>query len=360
MPNPSTARRGRARHRSPSPVGFTRFVAAAAVVLVVAVAWRSGVLGSLIGSKGTSSSASSPSPGRGAVTSAPATPSHPSHPPSTAAATPGPINTSFPGLTTFRGNATRDYYGAGPVPKHPTILWRYPRSGALCSSSNNLGVTKVWCGTGWTGQPNVIPHKDGTIEVREGAYDGHYHFLNGLTGEQLRPDLVTGDLAKGSATSDSQGYPLYYGGSRDNLLRVVALDRATPTVLWSYDSRSNPHLVWNDDWDAAPLEVGDYLMEGSENSWFYIWKLNRRYDANGLVQVAPQLMMEVPGYDSQLFASIHDQDVSIENSVAYDAARGVVYFANSGGLVQGWDVRDVLAGHPYVPGADVYDGRVFR
>src|SRR5439155_13581370 len=28
--------------------------------------------------------------------------------------TQGPINTAFPGLTTFRGNASRDYYGEGP------------------------------------------------------------------------------------------------------------------------------------------------------------------------------------------------------------------------------------------------------
>ena len=30
-------------------------------------------------------------------------------------------------------------------------------------------------------------HKDGLVEVREGAYDGHYHFLNGLTGEPVTP-----------------------------------------------------------------------------------------------------------------------------------------------------------------------------
>ena len=90
--------------------------------------------------------------------------------------TPGPINSAFPGLTTFRGNATRDYYGEGPLPTHPEVLWRYPRTGGLCSSSNNLGQTKVWCGTGWTGQPNVIQHANGSIEVREGAYDDRYHF----------------------------------------------------------------------------------------------------------------------------------------------------------------------------------------
>ena len=43
-----------------------------------------------------------------------------------------------------------------------------------------------WCGTGWTGQPNVVQQPDGTIEVREGAYDGNYHFVDGVTGEPRR------------------------------------------------------------------------------------------------------------------------------------------------------------------------------
>src|SRR5205823_2091511 len=182
------------------------------------------------------------------------------------------------------------------------------------------------------------------VEVREGAYDGHYHFINGLTGAQYRPDLVTGDLAKGSASSDNNGYPLYYAGSRDSFLRVVALDRPTPTVLWKYDSRSNPNVVWNDDWDGCPLQIGDYLLEGGENSWFYVIRLHRHYDKNGLVQVKPKIVMEVPGYDQQLFADIHDKDVSIEDSVAFDPVRKVAYFANGGGLVQGWDISNILRG----------------
>ena len=37
-----------------------------------------------------------------------------------------------------------------------------------------------------------------------------------------------------------------------------------------------------------------------------------------------------------------DDEVSIENSVAF--RDGIVYFANSGGLVQGWDISDLLDG----------------
>src|SRR5262249_10488628 len=82
-----------------------------------------------------------------------------------------------------------------PLPAHPVIRWRYPTSGGLCASSKDLFGTRTWCGTGWTGQPNVIQHANGSIEVREGAYDDHYHFLNGLTGRLDRPRLFTGARA---------------------------------------------------------------------------------------------------------------------------------------------------------------------
>lgn len=200
-----------------------------------------------------------------------------------------------------------------------------------------------WCGTGWTGQPNVIVHDDGSIEVREGAYDGAYHFVDGLTGLPVRPPLQTRDLAKGSATSDPDGFPLYYAGSRDNYLRVVALDRPEPEVLWQLNSDiSTPRPLRNNDWDGAALVVDDYLLEGGENGWFYVIRLNRGYDAKGLVTVDPVVVATIPGFDDQLLADLGDREVSIENSVAF--RDGVVYFANSGGLVQGWDISDLLSG----------------
>ena len=117
----------------------------------------------------------------------------------------------------------------------------------------------------------------------------------------MRPTLQTGDLAKGSATSDPDGYPLYYAGSRDNLLRVIALDRGRPTVLWQLNADTSvPNPVWNNDWDGAPLIVGDYLLEGGENSWFYVIKLNRGYDRDGQGAVDPKVVLRVPGWDGEL------------------------------------------------------------
>jgi outer membrane protein assembly factor BamB len=264
---------------------------------------------------------------------------------------PGPINSSFDGLTTFRGNATRTYYGEGPVPLDPVIGWRSPTE-RMCSVSF-VGIERSeWCGIGWTGQPNVVVGEDGTIEVRDGAYDGMYHFLDGLTGLPVRSPLATRDLAKGSATSDPDGFPLYYAGSRDGRFRIVALDRPEPLVLWSIEGATSVERpLRNDDWDGAALVVDDVLFEGGENGWLYVVRLHRSFDELRLVTVAPEIVAAVPSFDDELLRALGDAEVSIENSVALH--EGVLYLANSGGLVQGWDVGDVLAG-----GSEIE--RVFR
>ena len=245
------------------------------------------------------------------------------------------------GLWTFRGNERRAFYGVGPVPRRtPRIVWRYPRAGNMCAVSRDETGPQTWCGVGWTGQPNVIPKPGGRVEIRVGAFDRAYHFVDGATGRDVRPSLPTADLAKGSATSDPDGYPLYYGGSRDNKLRIVALDRRRPTVLWALDSHDGGHVVWNDDWDGAPLVVRGHLLVGGENSWFYVIRLNRSYGPDGKVRVRPRVVARVPGWDRRLLAARSDRAFSIESSVSYD--RGVAYFANSAGLVQGWDVRRTM------------------
>ena len=328
-----------ARHaaRSSAPFVLVALVVVAGVLTLVA--WRL-ELGLFASPEGT---ATEPSPsGTTAPTTTPSPDPSPVPSPSPRPS-PEPANVSFAGITTFRGNETRSYYGDGPVPRDPRILWRYPAEGDLCSISFDQDGPREWCGTGWTGQPNVIVADDGAIEVRINAYDGAYHFLDGRTGEPVRPPLQTGDLAKGSATSDPDGFPLYYAGSRDNFLRMIALDRPEPTVLWQLDSRTSvPNPLWNSDWDGAPLVVGDYLLEGGENSWFYVIRLNRDYDDRGRVTVDPRVVLSVPGFDDPLLEALPDSNVSIESSVAF--RDGVAYFANSGGLVQGWDVSLVLEG----------------
>jgi len=127
------------------------------------------------------------------------------------------------GLTMFRGNPSRTWYGTGPIPSIPETKWKYP-SEKMCSTSTSLGKTSIWCGTGWTGQPVVSENKDGEVEVIFGAYDGKVHFVDGKSGSPTRNPFVTNDIIKGSVTLDPDGYPLLYFGSRDNKLRIISLE----------------------------------------------------------------------------------------------------------------------------------------
>lgn len=250
-------------------------------------------------------------------------------------------NATVRGLLTFRGNPSRSYYGQGPVPTAPSVLRRFPDE-AMCRSSANLGTTKVWCGMGWTGQPTIVERDDRTWAIF-GGYDGHIHFMDADTGERILPDVVTGDIIKGTPTIDPDGYPLVYSGSRDNFLRVVALDRTgTSEVLWKLDSESTCPCLWNDDWDSSPIILGDYMVVGSESSRFWVIKLNRSYDAAGLVQVAPEVVFSDQVWDQEVLAANGDQHASIESSVTI--VGDMAYFGTSAGLIWGYDLSGLEEG----------------
>ena len=244
------------------------------------------------------------------------------------------------GLTMFRGNPTRTYYGEGPLPTDPRELWTFPGEGGMCGSSSVGGVSSIWCGTGWTGQPVVWERPDGVTEVMFGAYDKAVHFLDAATGAETRPAFRVGDIIKGSVTLDPDGYSLLYFGSRDDNLRIVALDRAEPTELWALPA-SAVAGIWNNDWDGNPVIVDDIMYVGGENSWFFAVKLNRSIGADGLVGVAPEVVFQTPGWTSELL-NLVGRNVSIESSVMVHDQ--VAYFANSGGRVAGFDISAVETG----------------
>ncbi len=252
-------------------------------------------------------------------------------------------NATVEGLLTFRGNPSRSYYGKGPVPRTlPQVLLRFPDE-PMCRSSVNLGETKVWCGMGWTGQP-LIAERDGRRWAIFGGYDGHVHFMDALTGERILPDVVTGDIIKGTPTLDPEGYPLVYSGSRDNLLRIMAIDRVGQAeVLWTQDSEQFQPNLWNDDWDSSPIILGDYMVVGSESSRFWVVKLNRSYDAAGLVQVRPEVVFTTPVWDQEVLAANGgDEHASVESSVA--VYEDTAYFGTSAGLIWGYDLSPLRTG----------------
>ena len=251
-------------------------------------------------------------------------------------------NATVEGLLTFRGNPSRSYYGAGPVPRTaPTILHQFPEE-PMCRESVNLGETKTWCGMGWTGQPTIAVREDRTWAIF-GGYDGNIHFMDADTGERILPDVETGDIIKGTPTIDPDGFPLTYSGSRDNQMRVIAFDRpGQAEVLWSLDAESVQPNLWNDDWDSSPIILDDYMLVGSESSRFWVIKLNRSYDAAGLVQVAPEVVFTDIVWDDEVLAANGDDHASVESSVA--VFENTAYFGTSAGLIWGYDVSDLDGG----------------
>ncbi len=250
-----------------------------------------------------------------------------------------PWGDTVEGLLTFRGNPTRTYYGEGPVPTAPEVVWQFPDR-AMCSNSSVGSEVINWCGSGWTGQPSIFEYDDRTW-VALGAYSRDVHFLDADTGERILADFPTGDIIKGSVTIDPDGYPLLYTGSRDNFYRILAFDGTEPRELWRLSATDVSPTKWNNDWDGAGLIIDDHLFIGGENSQFHIVKLNRSYGPDGMVEVAPELVFNTPGWDDELLAAVGG-NVSIENSVAISG--NVVYFANSGGLIQGWDIAGLTLG----------------
>ncbi len=252
-----------------------------------------------------------------------------------------PWSTKVVGQLTFRGNPTRSYYGLGPVPKHPVVQWKNPKSGGWCGSSPVGRTPHSWCGSGWTGEPAVWEEGAKTW-VSLGAYDKNVHFMDAANGEDLLGTYAIGDIVKGSVTRDPDGYPLLYSGSRADF-HVLALDRANgqPESLFTLTANDVKPVKWNDDWDGSPLVLDDYLFEGGENGQFHILKLNRQMGPDGKVSVDPKIVFHAPGWDDQELkdlagSGVRVNDVSIENSVAISG--NTVYFSNSGGLLQGWDI----------------------
>lgn len=348
-----------AKHRSPLLVGLLFAVGLAAIsLLAFAVLHRSsgtpgttGAISTTVPSTGSTGTTATSDPGDTTTTDATTSSTAPT---TTATTVPlhewvdrltvgQPWGTTVTGLLTFRGNPTNTWYGTGPIPADPRVRWSYP--GAPMGSSDDQGVP--WTGVTWTGQPVIWERPDGVMELIFGATDARLHFLNPKTGAETRDTYFVGAAAhiKGTPTLDPDGYPLIYFGARDHRLRIVALDREEPEELWSVSADDEPEGRWWHDWDASPRVVNDLLFEGCENSFYYIWKLNRAYDADGNVTVDPELLYSLKTYDQDLLDAISPSGymaTSVENSSAIFEGR--VYFANSAGRVIGLDIEKVLAG----------------
>lgn len=209
-----------------------------------------------------------------------------------------PINKDFPGITCFRGNAQRNYYGEGEIPAgNLRVFWRLPIG----------SVDGYWNGVGWTGQPLAVEWPQETrkwmnfleppgprTEIILGALDGQVHFLDADTGRRSRKPLKMPAPypIKGTVTVDPRGYPLLFVGPGMNRgatgYRIFSLlDFKELYNLKGIDSsapRSWPAF------DANGLVIRDTLLQVGENGMFYFVKLNSSWNPqNGKLAIKPNV-----------------------------------------------------------------------
>ena len=143
----------------------------------------------------------------------------------------------------FRGNPSHTFYGTGPVPSQPKVLWKHRMKDF---DSLYYGTPHTWSGTGWTGQATV---KDGYVFI--GSQGRSFYAYEAATGK-LRWRYESTRQIKGSACLYDN--KLYFG-SVDDWLRC--LDAKTGQVLW--------RLNTGRDLDSSPCVVGGKLYIAGEN-----------------------------------------------------------------------------------------------
>lgn len=211
-----------------------------------------------------------------------------------------PVNREFAGVTCFRGNAQRNYYGEGPAPRGELkILWRQ----TIPSDYKE----HQWNGIGWTGQPlavewpaetrrrmNFLNPPGPATEIIAGGMDGQVHFYDADSGNPSRHPLPMRPLnpIKGTVSVDPRGYPLLFVGtglSRERAGYHVfsLLDFKELLFLPGIDRRAPRR--WPG-WDSNGLVLKDRLIVPGENGLFYSVLLNTQWDPTlGSLSINPQV-----------------------------------------------------------------------
>ena len=107
---------------------------------------------------------------------------------------------------------------AGPFPTSPRAAVAVPADGGgLCSTSTDQHGARVWCGTGWTGQPAVF-ERDGRHVVVFGAYDPPSTSSTRPPASASCPTSRPATSSRARSTIDPDGYPARLHGVARQLL----------------------------------------------------------------------------------------------------------------------------------------------
>jgi len=147
----------------------------------------------------------------------------------------------------FRGNPAHTFYGTGPVPDRPRIIWKQ-RLAALDTVTHGKDVR--WAGTGWTGTASKL---------------GDYVYVGSVGGKVYCFEAATGRPVWAYSTKSTRMFKgslcifenRLYIGNVDN--RLHCIDAATGKQVWSFDTYR--------DLDSSPCVVDGRLYIAGENGY---------------------------------------------------------------------------------------------
>lgn len=145
----------------------------------------------------------------------------------------------------FRGNPSHTFYGTGPVPDKPRIIWKQ-RLASLKTITHGKPV--IWAGTGWTG--TAVKQGDYVFVGSAGGYVYAFEAATGKPGWRYgtnRPRMYKGS----PCLWDNK----LYIGNTDN--RLHCIDASTGKSVWKFDTGR--------DLDSSPCVVDGRLYIAGEN-----------------------------------------------------------------------------------------------
>lgn len=145
-------------------------------------------------------------------------------------------------LLMFRGNPPHTFYGTGPIPDAPRLVWKFQTA-----AINNVvrGKPMTWAGTGWTGTASKLGNY-----VYVASVGGYVYCFEAMTGRLVWQYRGGGMFKSSVCIYDNK----VYVGNTDNLLHCI--DAATGRRIWAFDTGK--------DLDSSPCVVDGRLYVAGE------------------------------------------------------------------------------------------------
>jgi len=261
-------------------------------------------------------------------------------------------------ISTFLGNAQRNYYG-NEAPNKLDIIWKMYLGEGI---SPAYGTDKVWAGAGWTGQPLLVREND-ELYLIQGAFDYHLKKIKAQTGELVWQykfeDILkgTGTIWENKNTNDPETKFVIMQGSRLGFWNTLD-DKYIPSFrgisyysgkeLWRINIKKTD--CYSRDVDGSAVVVDSLAYLAFENGLFTVFSPNPKYmeRRDGLMQ--PKIIQEITYYNKEDI-KLHGEDLVSESSPTI--INGIVYTLSGTGRIYGYDIAKKKNVWEYYIGTDM-------